>query len=796
MFTVDDFYSSKRANNRAGVEDLSAFNAAVAEILNGIRSTEYDNPNYASAEDLDAGGFVDPGTAFDVNPTITRYNRSDIAAAAPQIAQLAEQMGVNLFTTDDDKPYFYNTGNDDLNDALYGDAWKGDNSFSNQRGTFESPVESMKWDDYAKNVLPGLALGAIAGPMVGTLLKALPSVGTFFSTSSLLSNGLQAGLTSAVSQGIQNGEIDPRTLLADAVTGGVLPDLVGEIPALGELYQDESFAGAFTRGTVNDAVKQAIRDGQLSLEDAAKQGLIQTGFEVTQDIFGDAIQTHLDGEGSDRLLKETLSGEALADMSPEQRQLALDRVANTTDLYGLLGPNGALAKLGFEVDYLPTGSLGDVLQAIGLGNIRGDFDRAWEERENRIEGGMDVAEANNIYYQEVAQYDQRFFDPLAEKSDGSTLAGIYEKNPIAYTGTILSGVEAGNIAGPNNFDFADSLNFTLTTDDKGNVYTDPFEADEEGSLVLPEAPEEVLTDIDEDTTLGMAPEEDPLGDTTEDMVPGLEEEPAGPINGGTALDQVFDPTWSDPNQAEFYNNRLAAGGYTQEELDFAAQRFDEMQDSPGNWAGGNNDWNRNNWALGGWRNRQELQDEMNLSKDIIDSTPIADELEMPTLDGPVIPSITTPEPPQLGDPTMDIPDLPSAGDSVMETPDVLPEAPVENPGETQPPAAAGGGSAGRPASVPRPGRRPRTQEDDVFKLARVMNVNPSGSLEHTRGMFNDLSGRAPTNAAGDVTAQVDPQTRAYIQQMERLEAERLRQKGLFAAIQDPMTMVQNPISLG
>jgi hypothetical protein len=74
-----------------------------------------------------------------------------------------------------------------------------------------------------------------------------------------------------------------------------------------------------------------------------------------------------------------------------------------------------------------------------------------------------------------------------------------------------------------------------------------------------------------------------------------------------------DPTWTDPNQEIFTESRIENEGYTDEERDYARSVWDEMVESgddPSQWAGGENDWNRENWILGGWRNRGELQDAM------------------------------------------------------------------------------------------------------------------------------------------------------------------------------------------
>jgi hypothetical protein len=640
------FWSSTRANNRAGVESLDPFNAEVKKILDSLSYEDVPNPNYMSAEDIDAGGFVTPGTRIDQTaPTIRKYDRAQLKAASEQIGYLAEEMGVSLVATDNNKPYFYNTGIKELNEAMYGPAIKGENSISSTPGTFESPVHSAKWDDYAKAILPAVAVGVIAAPIATSLLNAIPQVANFLqgagTVNTIAASTVKATATSAVSQMIRNGEIDPGSLLQDAVTNGFVPELIKNAGDFGELFQDKSFAGAFTRGATREAINSAVRDGELNLGDITKAGLGRMGFEVLGDIFRDASQTN----DENVLRHSSFDGKHFSQYTPEEQNELLKRLHDTTDLYGLLGPNGALSKMGIDVAYMKTDALGDVLNFFGFGEeydtqaFKDTLARAQSQME---QGLLSPEEAQQMLWAEAGRYDQRFFDPFAEKGNNSDMTGIWENFSEAYRD---SGVASALIDWAN----------------------DPGTAGQEFSFAptTPEEPE--FADVNEDTVNAADPDiEDPFVDTTQDPIVEdvVEEQPPGNSDGQTS--SPTDPTWGqrdwgateppedavqevieenfnssspssvlweqmhdtsgdfpwavkgEPNQqfwgTSYYRiadlNKMNNRGITEDMREFARQEWDKLVaagNDPSMRGGGINGYNRENWVLHGWRNNDELQ---------------------------------------------------------------------------------------------------------------------------------------------------------------------------------------------
>jgi hypothetical protein len=552
------------------------------------------------------------------DPQYTAYKQAQVAAQSDyneQLATLHSEYGVPQAIVDNNKTYYLNVGNQTLDTVAP----------TTEFGSWATLDNSFQIGDFVQMAVPAILVAAVGGPLATKL-------GSVFGSASLGKVGT-AALTNIAQQAITTGEIDLGNTLAAAATAGII-NLADSLPVIGELYQDKSFAGAFTRGSINDLVKQGIQEGSIDLGDAARAGLIQTGFEVGVDVLGDAIQTG----NVDRLSRETLNGAPIS-------QQDLDRLADTADLYGLLGPDGALAKLGFDVGYLPTGPLGDLLGSLGFENIRGDFDQAWEQRDERIANGMGVQEANDLYYQEVARYDQRFFNPLQPKGE-SDFAGIWEENPLAYTGTIISGNWGTEGEGANVPAFDIGVRF----DSEGNAFTDTFNFNPDtNTFESPQEIEEEIVDVTEDTVNAADPDiEDPFEDTTQTPDPMVPQDPIvssptdptwgqidyGPQDGPFEPSSVTSP-WSnlrdqmeggspgfavkgEPNQqfwgTEYHMiadlSRMDNEGITEAEREFARQDWDRRiaeGEDPSTWDGGTNGANRENWVLHGWRNNDELR---------------------------------------------------------------------------------------------------------------------------------------------------------------------------------------------
>jgi hypothetical protein len=165
------------------------------------------------------------------------------------------------------------------------------------------------------------------------------------------------------------------------------------------VLEAKNIGGSLARGVARDAVTQAIVDGKLDIQDAIEAGLINVGVDMGVDLFKDSMDTN-DGaleEGVD-----TVDGKAMDAADVE-------RLTNTTDLYGLLGENGLLGKLGLDVGYLPTDLVGDALDGLGIGTRP---------------------------YQDL-RYDERFFDTTTPRGDVQ-MQGIWETNPYAHTGSTFS----------------------------------------------------------------------------------------------------------------------------------------------------------------------------------------------------------------------------------------------------------------------------------------------------------------------------------------------------------------------
>lgn len=273
-----------------------------------------------------------------------------------------------------------------------------------------------------------------------------------------------AALSSLLSQAA-TGNIDPQQILTSAATAGLLQGLGSEgflsdvVPEeFSNIYSAQNVGGSFVQGTTNSIIAQAIANGEISLEDALKSGLITTGVDVATDLYKDALQT--------RDAQELLSGTSLqgsrVNMTPEE---AL-RLENTSDLYGLLGEQGLLSKVGLDVGYLPTdwiGGAADLLQGFTgrtTAIIDGQEYRVLQDEygdtfvvnpdgtlnttitaddlDVALQSGnlFDASREGNILGEflpgvDQNRYDERYFDVTTQRDSNAPLQGIFEKNPYA-----------------------------------------------------------------------------------------------------------------------------------------------------------------------------------------------------------------------------------------------------------------------------------------------------------------------------------------------------------------------------
>jgi hypothetical protein len=609
-----DFHSSDRANARAGVDSLEAFNAEVKRILEGVGYAIVDNPNYFDQKDIDAGGFADPDARQpDTNPQVTRYNPTDVQNAAAEISQIAEEMGVNLYTVDGNKPYFYNTGIAELNDVLYGRANRGDNAMSRTPGTFESPIDSMGFGDYVKQVLPNLAIGLAAGPFVSWALGAIPGLG-----------GLVAG---------------------------------------------QNFAAAGIKGALADAVVQGVTTGEINLGDALKSGAFASAGYIASDFMKDVL-AYSKPETAQTLMAQELQAagvEDFANMTEAQRlQVAADfsnrvGVDMTTankfidyglgetrfaDLGGLLGPDGFLSQVtGTNFADLNVEGLQNAVDNV-LGIIpEGVVDALLGEGPD----WQSLSEQDKVAAL-LGQYDERFFDVMSPRGQ-SDLQGIWNLDDVqeglssaaqlsnggALANALRFGMEAGGGALPAA---TNSVDWGRVVEAFNSV---------EGPEFNYELPDIEFTDPAEDTVNAADPDiEDPFEDTTQTPDPMVPQDPIvssptdpiwgqidyGPQDGPFEPSSVTSP-WSnlrdqmeggspgfavkgEPNQqfwgTEYHMiadlSRMDNEGITEAEREFARQDWDRRiaeGEDPSTWDGGTNGANRENWVLHGWRNNDELR---------------------------------------------------------------------------------------------------------------------------------------------------------------------------------------------
>ena len=456
-------------------------------------------------------------------------------------------------------------GLEDQLDEMFGGMWE-------VKGNTDGPYINVEQRERSGT---GQLMEGIVKSGIGAIATAglAPVLG--LSGSGMLTGAGKAALSSGIS-GASRGDLDLENIAKSAAVGGVLGgDLIGNVPGLGDAYKARNFGGAFIRGGVNDLVKQGIMTGEISIEEAAKAGLLQSGIETGKDVWGDVRQTN-DGnliEGVD-----TING---LPMGPED----IERLTNTSDLYGLLGENGFLGKLGIDVGYMPTDYLGDALDFAdnltgGLLDLGGrpmeNINEAAREAQARIDALPDdmpleekakiIGSIQDDFYRDTARYDERFFDLTTERSDGAPLTGIYDRNPYGSnepwfnfdgggTGepstTPPGGTEGGDlIAGIGEPSTLPPTSSTPIVDDIfGLTPTTPQEEEfvrEEEILkgVVPDPADPTITPDPDPPEMGTDPTEELPGEVVEEL-PGVVDPPVEELPG-----VVDPPIYEDPEQEE------------------------------------------------------------------------------------------------------------------------------------------------------------------------------------------------------------------------------------------------------
>jgi hypothetical protein len=159
-----------------------------------------------------------------------------------------------------------------------------------------------------------------AGFMVASMIAAPAISGAIGSTAT----GALVGGSNTL---VQGGSVED--IIKSAATGALTSGMLNDVLPGADL---DNFAGAFARGTYNELISTGIMEGELaSLDDMIKSGGIQTLTEIALDVFTDADQTKKESLDAD----DTVNGKPMT-------QADIERLTDTSDMYGLLGDNGLL----------------------------------------------------------------------------------------------------------------------------------------------------------------------------------------------------------------------------------------------------------------------------------------------------------------------------------------------------------------------------------------------------------------------------------------------------------------------
>ncbi len=275
-----------------------------------------------------------------------------------------------------------------------------------------SPLEPDKnntiLEDYGVPAL-GVALTAATGGALGPIAS-----GALGGAVSGIANGSEAILDGALRGGVTG-----------AISGGGLGEALAgtEIAGLdqfGDLYNAPNFAGSFTQNLTNDVLTNAILTGDVDLEQSLTNAGIGMGIDTLGDVVSDSWRTSN--------YPEAINGKSLL-TDPEGYLQELDNIRNSSDVFGLLGENGALSQItGVDIGRLPTGLIADALNGVddlSGGNLEGIF--------------------NNLMGDRYA-YEEDFFDVTSDRVfDMAGPEGIYTENPYSVGsssstgGSIVSG---------------------------------------------------------------------------------------------------------------------------------------------------------------------------------------------------------------------------------------------------------------------------------------------------------------------------------------------------------------------
>jgi len=595
---------------------------------------------------------------------------------------------------------------------------------SDQLGNYTMLEEQdEKLDEVALGLIAAAATGGVAATTWSPLVSAIAK-------GAAVSGGMNA---------VQGGDLE-STLVAGAkggVTGGLTHGLT-EIPGVGNVLKADNFGGAFASGATNDLVKQAIMTGEISLEDAAKAGLINMGVETAKDVYDDTVFT---ADGNLEVDVDKVNHKLLTDnatIAAETGRPLLSDISNSTDLYGLLGNEGALSQLtGWDIGRMPTTWLGNGLKALGLAdrpiydpdNAEGDardvrnaeseatyrdtMDEAtisagtgeiseseWRsiERTAAEQFRNEVAATQAYYIQHTAPYQEEFFDITSERGD-SPLFGIHTENPYGKTSTSGFFSSFGKQEGAPT-----SISTGVPSYDVEDVFT---------------------------------PENDP------EFKAYMEQNPTASVdtNNTTIVDQLFPET--------------VAPEMTGDTLSMDNRGYGDLVFPDG--------------TIKAPQQEQEVPQDNLLDGDLVFDEGIVPQDEL--LNGMDFSGIVTGDP----DPLPEVEPNPIPEDDAVFDPEP----------EPLPTSTPTGGGGGLPTNLPKETREILAEEEEeIFRLARVMQVMSldERQAQSVRERIAALLEKRSRYATGDITGGVDKKATADIQR-EVMDPDAPRKDPIQAAIE-------------
>jgi hypothetical protein len=304
------------------------------------------------------------------------------------------------------------------------------------------------------------ALGGIGGAALpaGLAGPSAPLIG------GKLATGLAAGATSAASQGLLTGSIDPKSVLTSAVMAGINPGgyvadnyvpwrktdfFTGDKSWAFGGAPPSSFMGGLVSGTVNDLVSNGIMNGEIDLQGSLEKGLISGGLNSFKNAYD---EYRLNSE-------ENLADEYQFNNPDATREEALawanspinaDRL-NKTDLGALIGENGLLNF----VPQLDTSGIRNTFDFIGNGVDGllngfelGDYSTMGLINNPVVNGATSLlgnllpsgsGEPSDDFQAQWDQFSQEWYDNNSGNSDlidsngNPTVAGAIDKNQYVTT---------------------------------------------------------------------------------------------------------------------------------------------------------------------------------------------------------------------------------------------------------------------------------------------------------------------------------------------------------------------------